>query len=317
MPFDPHSEPTPPDFTQPPREDPPSQPVAQNAHTNEPDEGLPLVTPLPVNTQSVPHPFANAHKKETDTNPLTPITWPYLSYLLLFYLGSGVVLTLIVSVIAMFAFHVSLSDLRESVGVQASVLIVSQGLLSGATMAFLYVMIRGRTAAPFWPTVGWHTFRNAAPHGSVAARYVMGGFALALVVGVLGRFVGGSSELPVEQMFRNRQSVLLLMALGILVAPLVEETIFRGCIYPVIAGKFGIAAGVLVTGTLFGLAHAQQLGGAWGQISLLIVVGITLTYIRARAGTVAASYFVHLGYNSILFAGFYFATGGLRHLPGS
>jgi membrane protease YdiL (CAAX protease family) len=75
--------------------------------------------------------------------------------------------------------------------------------------------------------------------------------------------------------------------------------------------------GVVATGTLFGLAHAQQLGGAWGQISLLIIVGITLTYIRARAGTVAASYLVHLGYNSILFAGFYIATGGLRHLPGS
>jgi membrane protease YdiL (CAAX protease family) len=247
----------------------------------------------------------------------TPLSFADLLYLGLFYLGSGILLTLLVTVIAMFTFHISLSALRESVGTQASVLIVSQGLLSGVTIAFLYVMIRGRTAAPFWRTVGWHEFEGTTAPGSVAARYIIGGFALALVVGILGRYVGGTSPLPVDQMFRSRQSVILLMVLGILVAPLVEETIFRGCIYPVVAGKFGIAAGVLVTGTLFGLAHAQQLGGAWGQIGLLIIVGITLTYIRARAGTVAASYFVHLGYNTILFAGFYVATGGLRHLPGS
>lgn len=320
MPFDPHSEPTPPEFTRPPQQDESSVPDPADSSTRqagEIGETSPLLAPQPDALPPAPHTFGSAHASQTPPDALTPLSWADLIYLGLFYLGSGVLLTLVVSVIAMFVFHVSISDLRGSVGVQASVLIVSQGLLSGATMIFLYVMIRGRTAAPFWPTVGWHTFKNAAPHASIAARYVMGGFALALVVGVLGRYVGGSSPLPVEEMFRSRQSVLLLMALGILVAPLVEETIFRGVIYPVIAGKFGIAAGVLVTGTLFGLAHAQQLGGAWGQISLLILVGIILTYIRARAGTVAASYFVHLGYNSILFAGFYFATGGLRHLPGS
>ena len=185
-------------------------------------------------------------------------------------------------------------------------------------MAFLYVLVRGRTAAPFWPAVGWRAFGGAASRATVAARYVLGGSALALAVGILGRYVGSrSSPVPLEQMFRSRLSVLLLMALGTLVAPLMEETIFRGCLYPVIAGRFGISAGVVVTGTVFGLAHARQLGFAWGQVSLLVVVGIILTYVRARAGTVAAGYFMHLGYNTILFALFYLATGGLRNLPGS
>jgi membrane protease YdiL (CAAX protease family) len=46
-------------------------------------------------------------------------------------------------------------------------------------------------------------------------------------------------------------------------------------------------------------------------------VGVVLTYVRARTGTVLASYFFHLGYNSILFLGLYFVTGGLRHFPSS
>jgi hypothetical protein len=240
-----------------------------------------------------------------------------LVYLIVFYFVAGGVLTLIVAAGAFVFFGISPTVLRNSTAEWASVLIITQALLSGATLIFLYVVVRGRSAAPFWQTMGWRGFRNMASSGSVMLRYVFGGFALAVVVGWLGNFVGRESGIPMEELFRSRQSVLMLMALGILVAPVVEETIFRGCIYPVIARKFGITTGIVATGALFGLAHAQQLGGAWGQIGLLICVGIVLTYVRARAGTVAASYFVHLGYNTILFAGFYIATGGLRHLPGA
>ena len=245
----------------------------------------------------------------------TPFHWMDLIYLMLFYFVAGGVLTLIVAAGAFVFFGISPSELKTSTAAWASVMIITQALLSAATLAFLYVVVRGRSAAPFWQTMGWRGFRNMASSGSVVLRYVFGGFALAVAVGWVGNFVGRESGIPMEELFRSRQSVLMLMALGILVAPLVEETIFRGCIYPVIARKFGITTGIVATGALFGLAHAQQLGGAWGQIGLLICVGIVLTYVRARAGTVAASYFVHLGYNTILFAGFFVATGGLRHLP--
>lgn len=249
------------------------------------------------------------------TDSRTPFHWADLIYLMLFYFVAGGVLTLIVAAGAFIFFGISPSELKTSTAAWASVMIITQALLSGATLAFLYVVVRGRSAAPFWQTMGWRNFRNMASNASVVLRYVFGGFALAVVVGWVGNFVGRESGIPMEELFRSRQSVLMLMALGILVAPLVEETIFRGCIYPVIARKFGITTGIIATGALFGLAHAQQLGGAWGQIGLLICVGIVLTYVRARAGTVAASYFVHLGYNTILFAGFFIATGGLRHLP--
>jgi membrane protease YdiL (CAAX protease family) len=85
----------------------------------------------------------------------------------------------------------------------------------------------------------------------------------------------------------------------------------------VIARTFGMPAGILVTGVLFGLAHSLQLAGAWKQVALVTVVGIVLTYVRARTGTVLASFCVHLGYNSLLFGAFFVATRGLRYFPGS
>ena len=278
-------------------------------HTPSPEEPAPEFRPRPeFELRSLP-------ERVPPFDSRTPFQWMDLVYLILFYFVCGGLLTLIVAAGAFVFFGISPSELKNSNAAWASVLIISQALLSGATLAFLYAMLRGRSSAPFWQALGWRDFRNMVSHGSVALRYVFGGFGLAVLVGWLGNFVGRESGIPMEELFRSRQSVLMLMALGILVAPIVEETIFRGCIYPVIARRFGITAGIVATGVLFGLAHAQQLGGAWGQIGLLICVGIVLTYVRARAGTVAASYFVHLGYNTILFAGFFIATGGLRHLP--
>ena len=55
-----------------------------------------------------------------------------------------------------------------------------------------------------------------------------------------------------------------------------------------------------MTGVFFGMLHGMQLGWTWGLVVMLILVGIALTYIRARSGTVVASYLLHLGYNATI-----------------
>jgi len=90
------------------------------------------------------------------------------------------------------------------------------------------------------------------------------------------------------------------VAMAVVVAPLVEETLFRGYLYPLLARSFGIAPGILVTGLCFGAMHGAQLGWTWSLVSMLILVGIVLTLVRARTGSVLASYLMHLGYNSLI-----------------
>jgi membrane protease YdiL (CAAX protease family) len=107
----------------------------------------------------------------------------------------------------------------------------------------------------------------------------------------------------------------MLMAFGILLAPVVEEMMFRGFLYPVVARRFGIVTGIMTTGILFGAFHAMQLWGAWEQIALLGLVGIVLTWVRARSHTIVASYIIHVAYNSTLFAGVILATHGLSKFP--
>jgi membrane protease YdiL (CAAX protease family) len=227
----------------------------------------------------------------------TPLGWADLLYLVLFYLGAGV----------FFVLGASGVISRE---------IIAQGVLLCATLCFLFLLVRVRSGAPFWWTIGWRPFHGSSRGASVAS-YVALGLMLAVGVQILANALGQSSQVPMEELFRTPRTVLMMAVLSTFMAPLVEEVFFRGCMYPVIAGRFGVATSVLVTGTIFGLVHAPQLGFDWREVTPMIVVGIVLTFVRARAGTVAASYFVHLSYNTVIFVGFFWATHGLRHLPGS
>ena len=75
---------------------------------------------------------------------------------------------------------------------------------------------------------------------------------------------------------------------------------------------------IVSTGVIFGLFHGYQLGWSFSLVFTLIVVGVVFTYVRARSGTVYASYLLHLGYNSTIaiatLIGF-IATKGLTQMP--
>jgi hypothetical protein len=57
---------------------------------------------------------------------------------------------------------------------------------------------------------------------------------------------------------------------------------------------------IVTTSIAFGLIHAAQLAFAWGLVLIIFVVGLVLTIVRAKTGSVASSFVVHVAYNSTL-----------------
>jgi len=286
-----------------------------------PPPGLDPVEPVSENIPELP--VAPPAPPQFDASVPEDLRSPWGWLDLLAFIGFGffglLVAAGIVVGVGVIGFGMSIRDLSQASTTPAKsiIAIVAQAVWSGFVLLYFYALVRVRTQAPFWQAMGWRGLHFAGQTTSASILRCLGGGAmLALIVSYAGRFFNEKSDLPIEELFHSRPTVILLMGFGILVAPLVEETMFRGFLYPIIARRFGVAAGVIVTGVLFGAMHAQQLWGGWGQISLLIGVGIVLTWVRARTGTVAASYLVHLGYNSLLFLGFFIGTGGLRHIPG-
>jgi len=245
--------------------------------------------------------------------------WGWIDLLLFVLIATAGTFVLGVLVFLGFmASGVTMSELRASTRAQGIFNVVSEVFLFSGLIAYLALQMRLRFRAPFWRTIGWRQLdAGAFPLAFRVLGFIAGGFLLALIVQIASAVFGTKAKLPIEALFEDRLTAALMLLLAVLMAPLVEETIFRGYIYPVVARSFGRGVGVLVTGTLFGLLHAAQLWGGWTQIALLVFVGLALTYTRAVTRTVFASYLVHLGYNFTVSIGFIVGSHWLSVLPRS
>lgn len=73
------------------------------------------------------------------------------------------------------------------------------------------------------------------------------------------------------------------------------------------------ALAIFITGLLFGLMHAAQLGWAWAAVLIMVMVGVVLTIMRWATGSLVASWIFHCAYNGTLFAAQYIATQGFHN----
>jgi len=185
-----------------------------------------------------------------------------------------------------------------------------------AILFFLYVTLSLLRGQPFWRALGW---RKIVPkdHGlpKTPIVYFFTGCGLSILVFALTAVVKPPENTPIEEVFKFKQTAVLFVAMAVLVAPLVEETVFRGYLYPMFARWFGVGPSIIVTGVLFGLMHGPQLGGAKSLIALLTFVGIVFTFVRSRTGSVFASYLMHLGYNSLIGLSLILETHGFTRMP--
>jgi membrane protease YdiL (CAAX protease family) len=243
-------------------------------------------------------------------------SWPHLIIFIFFGFASLMVVQL------GFVFYVSANRHLSAVQVQRvfenspQLLVETNVLWYALLFLFLYVTLAVLRDVPFWRSLGWRKL-NANPAAGTASgwMYFFSGCGLAIFVALASYNMKDTEHLPIQEIFKNRSGAMLLMAMAVLVAPLVEETVFRGYLYPLFAKSLGVLPGILITGVLFGLMHGSQLGWTWRLVLLLTLVGVIFTFARARTGTVLASFLLHLGYNSMIALTSVIATRGFQHLP--
>jgi len=280
-------------------------------------EPLPDVPSNPAsleNIQTVPPP------RQSNLPEDLRISWGWLHFLGFFFFGiiSFVITQLAVGVYLVAQSHnarLSEKDFQQLIVSKPQVPIAANVLLFGLIIFFLYITLSVMDGVPFWSTLGW---RKLVPNSGAPSNpwlYFVGGIVLAIGVAIASSRMKTPENLPIEELFKNRTGAFLLMGMAVLLAPLVEETVFRGYLYPLFARSLGVAPAVVITGVLFGFMHAPQLGWTLGLVSMLITVGIILTLARARTGTVLASFLLHLGYNSMIAFSAIVSTRGFTHMP--
>jgi hypothetical protein len=144
--------------------------------------------------------------------------------------------------------------------------------------------------------------------------FLVGGVLLAVVVQILAHLLPAPPELPIDKMLRTASDAWLMSAFGVLIAPFVEEVFFRGLLFPALTRRTGALLSLVLTSVLFGAVHAQQLAGAWVQVTCIMIVGTVLTAVRWRFHSLASSTLLHVGYNGALFVGLFIETRAFTNL---
>jgi len=189
------------------------------------------------------------------------------------------------------------SPRREAVSV-----VINYGVMALPSLLILWRQVRSlpREMAPLG---GWMQWR-VRPLIS-ALRDAMTGWLMVTPVvmrtgWLLVRLVGdpGGSNPLLELVLGSRDPLALgLLALtAVVLAPLFEETIFRGALLPVLATKLGPLPGVLLSGLLFAMAHISV-----GELAPLTVLGVGLGLVRLRSGRLWPSVLMHGLWNAVTF----------------
>lgn len=162
------------------------------------------------------------------------------------------------------------------------------------TLGIVWALVTGFGKRPFWGTLGWGWSRSFGLWSSV-------GLAIALLFlgGAITKLLGGS-ETQLDQIIGSSMAARFSIAfLATATAPLVEEMIYRGVLYPALQRAVGALWAVIGVSTLFTLVHVMQYSNNLGVITAISLLSFALTIVRARTGRLLPCFVMHLVFNGL------------------
>ncbi len=185
-------------------------------------------------------------------------------------------LGLILRLLARFHFISRSTIVNPSVGLQSAV-VVFLG-------AGLYFVLRFRHRQPVFKPLGWLVPETA---------YIV----TALIVGP--SFAAGIAlYLRLRNEITPPIPIAELLVLGLVLGPLLEESLFRGCMLPILARTTGTMPAVIITAVLFALFHAPTNLVHWVSFT---ATGIAYGWMRVVSRSTTAAALTHAAYNLVLF----------------
>jgi len=103
-------------------------------------------------------------------------------------------------------------------------------------------------------------------------------------------------------LFADSASPALVFLGGALVAPLVEEIIFRGFIFAGLRGRFGWKRSAIISAALFSLIHFQPTA-----ILPIFILGLIFAYLYHLSGSIWPAVIMHISTNALGLGVVYFA----------
>lgn len=179
-------------------------------------------------------------------------------------------------------------------------------MLLGASTVIYLLMLALVLSIPYakkmisWVNLGYTRLLNWSDIGLALAGYVIYFVAVLGVTFIITKLIPGfdanqSQDLGFTSLYGVER--LLGFVVLVIVAPIVEETIFRGFLYGKLReSRMPMWPAILTVSALFGLAHGQ-----WNVGIGTFILSIILCYLREATGSVWSGILVHMLNNAVAF----------------
>lgn len=133
-------------------------------------------------------------------------------------------------------------------------------------------------------------------------RYFIYAFSLILLCYIGAFLLGGKFVFPKLDNYLFAQNAASLLG-AIIIAPFIEETVFRVVILTQTAKRYNLKVGIIVSALLFGAVHLMNGNLDFVSAIQLIIggtlMGILLDVVYVKENTIWAGYIIHALYNAI------------------
>ncbi len=161
------------------------------------------------------------------------------------------------------------------------------------TLALAWFAVTNFNKFSFRQTLGWR-FDN------FRIWYIFVITAAILILAAVLTSIFGEQENELLRILKSSRTAVYLVAfLATFTAPLVEEVIYRGLLYSAFQRTFGNVTAIFLVTFLFALVHVPQYYPDFVSISMICLVSLVLTLIRAQTGNLLPCIALHFVFNGI------------------
>lgn len=180
--------------------------------------------------------------------------------------------------------------------IELAVMLIAGFLQGILIVVFVLFAVRARKAPLAALGIGNINLRNIWSYGVLGGLgvYLLVTLIMAVIILFLPQF---PQPQAVADLFLNARGGVQIISLLLLVgfiAPLSEELLFRGFIYPVLRGHFGVNWGITATACLFGLMHFDLV-----RFVPLAIGGACLNIFSERSNSIYPAIVAHSMWNTV------------------
>ncbi|MGH9355951.1 MAG: lysostaphin resistance A-like protein [Terriglobia bacterium] len=242
--------------------------------------------------------------------PHHPEPWSFRDLIFFFAFA---LLALLVANFATLAIYAALGPLvgwtvpPRLINQNAFFLLAAQLLFYVILLGYIYFLVVVHYRLRFWEGLKWKSLGRRG-----VANYILLGIVVTIVIQLVPVLLPDTHNFPLERLFSSPASAYAIAAFAVLVAPFMEEIIFRGVLFSVFESRIGLWSAVVLTALLFAGLHVPEYWGAWEHVFLIFLVGLVFSLARGITGSLAPSFVLHATYNACLMAGLFVASSHFR-----